>query len=151
MAPIKTFIAPAIGLVILHKYLIHRYLYPRFAGLPFFWVNRCAFARNFCLESLIGNLFRTHDVKCVDDRRVFKRRGAATDVDVPSRGFGVRTCSVREVYNRLREESSQCVSFFQLPAAEMRAVIDVQDVPSNRRGVDQVHDCIPDVLDRLCA
>jgi hypothetical protein len=38
--------------------------------------------------------------------------------------------------------------FFPLPAAEMRTAIDVQDVPSNRRGVVQVHDCIRDVLDR---
>ena len=37
---------------------------------------------------------------------------------------------------------------FQLPAAEMRAAIDVQDVTSDRRGVGQVHDRIRDVLDR---
>ena len=30
-------------------------------------------ACNLCLESLIGELFRTHNVKFVDDRRVLKR------------------------------------------------------------------------------
>ena len=36
----------------------------------------------------------------------------------------------------------------QLPATEMRAAIDVQDVTSDRCSVGQVHDRICDVLDR---
>ena len=37
---------------------------------------------------------------------------------------------------------------FQLPAAEMRTAIDVQDVTSDRRGVGQVHHRVHYVLDR---
>src|SRR5262245_13449012 len=36
----------------------------------------------------------------------------------------------------------------QLPAAEMSAAIDVQDVTGDRRGVGQIHDRVRDVLDR---
>src|SRR5580693_3463086 len=43
--------------------------------------------------------------------------------------------------------SANLMTFFQLPAAEMCAAIDVEDVPSNRRSVVQVHDGIRDVLD----
>src|SRR5262249_39383393 len=38
-------------------------------------------------------------------------------------------------------------SSFQLPATEMCATIDVQDVTRDRRRVGQVHDCVRDVLD----
>ena len=37
---------------------------------------------------------------------------------------------------------------FQLPAAEMRAAINIQGVTRDSRGVCQVQDCIGDVLDR---
>jgi hypothetical protein len=36
----------------------------------------------------------------------------------------------------------------RLPATDMRAAIDVEDVASDRRGVGQIHDCVRDVLDR---
>src|SRR6516164_3023754 len=39
----------------------------------FFRVDRYAFAGNLRLKSLIGDLFRTHDVERVDNRRVLKR------------------------------------------------------------------------------
>jgi hypothetical protein len=49
---------------------------------------------------------------------------------------------------RVSPRRSLLESSFQLPAAEMSAAIDVQDVTSDRRRVGQVHDCIRDVLDR---
>jgi hypothetical protein len=47
-----------------------------------------------------------------------------------------------------REATVSSPKISQLPAAEMRAAIDVQDVTGDRRGVGQVHDRIGDVLDR---
>ena len=38
-------------------------------------------------------------------------------------------------------------SALPLPAADMRAAIDVQDMTRDRRGVGQVHACVRDLLD----